>query len=277
MKRESFYKNNSCTSIITPIQRTKYPKRGFSFSLEIYVVSMIPIAIPKLLAIVKLLSKDQSIAMCVCMSPENPMRDFAAMITSDVPTASFMGIPARITRAGIIRKPPPAPTSPVKIPTRAPSRIVKSIVLYGEIVSCDGDVLYGRIIENAASTMIIAKRIRMNESLLIVKYPREIIFGRCGMIQRRVTYTEMMDGIPKSIAVLICTFPFRYCWILPIRAVTPTIKSEYAVAVEVGICRTYTSIGTVSMDPPLPIRPREIPTKRARVRAILCMCIRTRV
>ena len=47
--------------------------------------------------------------------------DFAAIITNDVPTASFIGNLDKRTKAGIIKNPPPAPTNPVTIPTIAPS------------------------------------------------------------------------------------------------------------------------------------------------------------
>ena len=49
------------------------------------------------------------------------MSDFPAMITSDVPTAVFIGRRASTTSAGTIRNPPPAPTSPVSAPTTTPS------------------------------------------------------------------------------------------------------------------------------------------------------------
>ena len=54
-------------------------------------------------------------------SPKNPINDLAAIITNDVPTASFIGSLDKRTKAGIIKKPPPAPTKPVTTPTTAPS------------------------------------------------------------------------------------------------------------------------------------------------------------
>lgn len=47
------------------------------------------------------------------------------MIKSEVPTASFMGNLASTTNAGIIKKPPPAPTKPVSAPTTSPSIIIR--------------------------------------------------------------------------------------------------------------------------------------------------------
>lgn len=57
-------------------------------------------------------------------SPTKPMRDLAAMINNEVPTAIFMGKRANKTKAGIIKNPPPAPTIPVRIPTTPPSRAI---------------------------------------------------------------------------------------------------------------------------------------------------------
>ncbi len=45
------------------------------------------------------------------LSPKKPINDFAAIITREVPTASFIGNFDKITKAGMIKKPPPAPTN----------------------------------------------------------------------------------------------------------------------------------------------------------------------
>lgn len=42
------------------------------------------------------------------------------MIKSDVPTAIFIGVFAKNNNAGIIRKPPPAPTNPATRPMIIP-------------------------------------------------------------------------------------------------------------------------------------------------------------
>jgi hypothetical protein len=57
------------------------------------------------------------------------MSDFMAIIKREVPIASFMGIFSIMTRAGIMRKPPPAPTSPVTAPVMIPS-IIRIVVPY---------------------------------------------------------------------------------------------------------------------------------------------------
>ena len=41
-------------------------------------------------------------------------------MSNDVPTACFIGKPAKKTKAGIIKKPPPAPKNPVTNPTKKP-------------------------------------------------------------------------------------------------------------------------------------------------------------
>ena len=69
---------------------------------------------------VTLNNKVQSIVL-LPRSPVNPIKDLAAMINNEVPTACFIGSLLNITSAGIIKNPPPAPTNPVNIPTNAPS------------------------------------------------------------------------------------------------------------------------------------------------------------
>ena len=55
----------------------------------------------------------------------NPINDLTAIINKEVATAFFIGSFANITNAGIIRNPPPAPTTPVRIPITKPSIIIK--------------------------------------------------------------------------------------------------------------------------------------------------------
>lgn len=52
----------------------------------------------------------------------NPISEFIEIISSDVATAFFIGNLANNTKAGIMRNPPPAPTSPAITPTKIPSR-----------------------------------------------------------------------------------------------------------------------------------------------------------
>ena len=46
------------------------------------------------------------------------------IIIREVATALFIGKLANNTKAGMIKKPPPAPTRPVRIPTTKPSIII---------------------------------------------------------------------------------------------------------------------------------------------------------
>ena len=63
----------------------------------------------------------QSISIVRASPKKNPNNDLSAIIIKEVPTATFIFTLARITRAGIIKKPPPAPMSPVTPPTSKPS------------------------------------------------------------------------------------------------------------------------------------------------------------
>lgn len=72
---------------------------------------------------VKLNKNDQSIVK-FSTSPINPISDLIAIMSNEVATAFFIGSLAKSTKAGIIKKPPPAPTIPVKTPTTKPSIII---------------------------------------------------------------------------------------------------------------------------------------------------------
>ena len=69
----------------------------------------------------------QSICINMASPKKNPNNDLKAIITNEVPTATFISTLAKITRAGIIKNPPPAPTKPVIAPTTTPSNITKII------------------------------------------------------------------------------------------------------------------------------------------------------
>ena len=71
--------------------------------------------------LVNTIKKFQSIDIIKASPKKNPKIDFKAIITSEVPIAFFISKLVNTTRAGIIRNPPPAPTSPVTAPTISPS------------------------------------------------------------------------------------------------------------------------------------------------------------
>ena len=56
----------------------------------------------------------------VCMSPVNPMSEFRVMMIKEDPTAFFMGRLAHSTSAGIYKKSPLAPITPVMVPMAIP-------------------------------------------------------------------------------------------------------------------------------------------------------------
>ena len=100
--------------------RTNQPKIGFNFAPSIFLDKKIPMKMPTVAKAATEVKRVQLIKVSP-LSPKNPINDFAAIITKDVPTASFIGNLDKRTNAGIIKNPPPAPTNPVTIPTIAPS------------------------------------------------------------------------------------------------------------------------------------------------------------
>src|SRR5699024_1319716 len=71
--------------------------------------------------------------------------------------------------------------------------------------------------------------------------------------------TAIIDGIPKTIVVLRLTNPLLYNGNRTIRLVVPTINKEYAVAKAGDTPKKYTNTGTVSIEPPPPIKPKDNP------------------
>ena len=102
---------------------TNQPKVFLSLSPEKNLERYVPKKIPTTENAVKGNKKVQSTAK-FDKSPKNPMSDLAAIINNEVPTAIFIGKRAKSTKAGIIKNPPPAPTMPVSIPTKPPSRAI---------------------------------------------------------------------------------------------------------------------------------------------------------
>ena len=80
-----------------------------------------PMAIPVKEMAVKLSNKIQFISI-LPKSPINPIKDFRAMIISDVAIALFIGSRKKKIRTGTIKKPPPVPVIPVIIPIPKPNK-----------------------------------------------------------------------------------------------------------------------------------------------------------
>ena len=94
------------------MDNTNHPNPVFNFSPSIFLDRKLPISTPIIAHIVKVISTFQSKFCSGLKSPRKPIKDCKATIKSDVPTAIFIGVLARNNKAGIIKKPPPAPTNP---------------------------------------------------------------------------------------------------------------------------------------------------------------------
>ena len=113
-----------------PITSTNQPKDFLSFSPDMNLERKDPRKMPKMDSDVNSIRKVQSMVVFE-ISPAKPISDLAAMTSSEVPTAIFMGSFASKTSAGMIRNPPPAPTTPVSIPTTPPFESYQRIVEFG--------------------------------------------------------------------------------------------------------------------------------------------------
>lgn len=102
-----------------------HPKPFFNFEGFILSANNIPIKIPMDDIHVKMSKNNQSIDNPNFNSPRKPIIEFIEMINSDVPMAIFMFIFDKITNAGTYKKPPPAPTIPMSVPTTNPKIKIK--------------------------------------------------------------------------------------------------------------------------------------------------------
>ena len=97
--------------------------------------SRLPSRIPTTARAVKASSSTQSKLLSTATSPRKPNSDLAAMMVSEVPTATRIGRRANTASAGTMAKPPPAPTTPVSTPMTVPSSAISGTLTLA--VGCD--------------------------------------------------------------------------------------------------------------------------------------------
>ena len=78
--------------------------------------------IPTITIEVNLNKNVQSISELRASPKRNPNSDLTVTIIKEVPIAFLISIPPKNIKAGMMRKPPPAPTNPVTAPIRNPSK-----------------------------------------------------------------------------------------------------------------------------------------------------------
>ena len=127
-----------------------------------------------------------------------------AIMKREVPTAFFIGSPAKNIKIGMIIKPPPAPTKPVINPVKSPKIInnIKFVPLLPLAVFLSV-TLVSRIIVMDAINIRRAKKTIIAISLVKVKLPMVKIFsGIAGTIYFLVLNTENTAGMVKVRPVL---------------------------------------------------------------------------
>ncbi len=157
-------------------------------------------------------------------SPKNPDNELMLIIKSEVPTAVLNGKPVSSTNAGIIRNPPPAPTSPVRNPIKTPSRITRNTRnrRFSEVISLRSLIM-------ATEAMIIRTAKMPSSKILLVNSKGPIwnkTSGMDGTIHLRVQKMLRIDGRPNKNPVRIFTKCSLYFGTAPAKLVTPTINSE---------------------------------------------------
>lgn len=218
-----YNKRVSRTKIQQPIANVNHPNTFFNLMPGILRESTLPKCTPTMAIDVMVSKNGQSIGR-VSKSPKKPVSELSAIIKSEVPVAVFIGKPVSRTNAGMMRKPPPAPTKPVSSPIKVPSKTM-SKVLYFFREGCIS--LRPRIMVKDANTIRTAKRPSKKSRFVTTNSPVvSITSGNAGTINLRVKKMVTMEGIPNRKPVLIFTKWSRYLGTAPAKLVVPTIKSE---------------------------------------------------
>lgn len=122
-------KRVSRTKIQQPIANVNHPNAFFNLMPGILRESTLPKCTPTMAMAVIVSKNDQSIGR-VSKSPKKPVSELSAIIKSEVPVAVFIGKPVSRTNAGMMRKPPPAPTKPVSSPIKVPSKMMSNVLYF---------------------------------------------------------------------------------------------------------------------------------------------------
>ena len=123
--------------------------------------------IPVIANTANLIKKYQS-GFIFCTSPEKPINELHDIINREVPMAFFIGNFAKWTKAGIIKKPPPAPIKPINIPTQKIWKIMMKIFGFLSPTSTV-DALEDLSIAKAAKNITIENNTVRNKSLVMLK------------------------------------------------------------------------------------------------------------
>ena len=115
------------------------------------------------------IKKFQSMVVCD-ISPINPTMDLILIIKMEEAIAFFIGSFPKITNAGMIKNPPPAPTIPVNMPSPSPT-IIKANPYTGKTPSTSF-LFLPKIMDNAETNIKLAKNNMIKLLLLIKVLPR---------------------------------------------------------------------------------------------------------
>ena len=114
--------------------RINHPNAGFSFFPSIFFDNCEPIIIPATAIAVIEINSFHSIFTWFTEDTK-PIKELKEIMTKEVPIAIFIGIFKRLTNAGMIIKPPPAPTNPLMKPI-IPPKITKTVGLFFLVEGC---------------------------------------------------------------------------------------------------------------------------------------------
>ena len=150
-----------------PIARTNQPNPVFNLSPGTLLPMIPPAKMPAIARDEIVNNKRQSMVLCP-MSPVKPIKEFRAIMSKDVPMASFIGSLISRTSDGISKKPPPAPNRPVTSPI--PNPFNKSLIKGIFSSATTSVLLFGlfTIMETAAPSINTANRIMIDKDFEIV-------------------------------------------------------------------------------------------------------------
>jgi hypothetical protein len=189
-----------------------------------------------------------------------PAAELATMITSEVPIAIDISTPSMITRAGMMRNPPPTPNSPVSSPTANPAGMDRGA--HRRQLMPESPTV------QAVPVSAFSCSIRMPATTITTAKPISSAFcGRC----RPTAAPTKVAGMPaaeKMPASRHCTCPARTLGTAPTAEASPMTIRDIGIATSMSTLRMYTSAGTARIDPPPPSKPSSAPMKDPSSRAV---------
>src|ERR1700694_2943458 len=199
------------------------------------------------------------LTLAPCKCEITPAAELATMMSSEVPIAIGISTPSINTRAGMMRKPPPTPNSPVNRPTRKPAGMDLGTHRRQLIPS----------FPTLQAVPVSPRSTSIRTPAAIITAAKPIMIAGCGR-WRPIAVPTKVAGIPaaaKTAASRHWTWWARTFGRAPTGEARAITIRESGMACWMSSPKAYTSAGTARIDPPPPSNPSSTPITAPRASA----------